>query len=192
MVHGADERDFIHDLREARQSVVDLNAIGAAGHRLVRPANAFGRVRFHVEHVEVARPAELVEEDHRLRARLRALPFRPFLGAQQTGHGQTEQTEPADLQEMPAREAGFVKTATSEGMFLFPHVSICGFIFATQIPSSSTLPKPGLRAIGACLLIFPTGSRLCSIPFRSANESARSSKAPPPVRGLIFPTRAIS
>ena len=46
-----------------RQLLADLDAVGPAGDRLVRPANSFGRVRFHVEHVDVRRTAPLEKED---------------------------------------------------------------------------------------------------------------------------------
>ena len=70
--HATDQRHLVHDLRRLRQLLADLDAVGARRDRLVRPANALGRVRLHVEHVDVARPAPLKEEDDRLRARLDA------------------------------------------------------------------------------------------------------------------------
>ena len=68
VVHGPDEGDLVHDLRGAREEGVDLDAIGAGGHRLVQAADALGRVGLHVESLEVARPAPLEEEDDGLRA----------------------------------------------------------------------------------------------------------------------------
>ena len=65
--HAPHERDLVHDLRHPRQALGDLDRRRNGRDRLVRPADLVGRVRLHVEHVDVARPAELVEEDHGLR-----------------------------------------------------------------------------------------------------------------------------
>ncbi len=75
-----------------------------AGDRLVRPADALRRVRLHVEHVDVRRPAPLEEKDDRLRPRLDAL--RLLSARSRPRHVQPEQTEAADFQRVAAGDRG--------------------------------------------------------------------------------------
>ena len=110
VIHRADERDLVHDLGHARETLAHLDAVGAGGDRLVRPANLFRRVRLHVEHVDVARPAPLEKEDDGLGLCLR--PFLERLGAEQLRKSKPEQTQSADFDHLPARERRRVEAGT--------------------------------------------------------------------------------
>ena len=78
------------------QTLADLNARRLGGDRLIRPAESLRSVRLHIEHIDMARPAELIQEDHALGPRRRPvlLPFRP----QQPRQRQPQHAQPADLQ----------------------------------------------------------------------------------------------
>ena len=78
MVHGADERHFVHHLGQPRQMLANSDAVGFAGGRFVRAANPLRRIGLHVEHVDVTRPAELIEENDGLGARLGRVPSWQF------------------------------------------------------------------------------------------------------------------
>ncbi len=116
----ADERDLVHDLGDLGQLLADLDAAALGGDRLVRPADALGRVRLHVEHVDVARPAALEEEDDGFRADRRRGGGFVFLGRQQARERKAEQAESADLQGAAARELDAIETVASEGRHVTP------------------------------------------------------------------------
>ena len=96
--------------------LVNLDAVGVRGDGFVRSADSLGCVGLHVEHVDVARPAILEKENDGFGARFWALAFGQRFGAQQPGQGEAQQAEPADLEHVPARNTGFVKTAAGEGL----------------------------------------------------------------------------
>ena len=62
----ADQRHLVHPLGRLGQLLADLDVRAARRDRRQRPANAVGGVGLHVEHVDVARPAPLEQEDHPL------------------------------------------------------------------------------------------------------------------------------
>ena len=64
VVHRADQRHLVHDLRESRQMLADRDPIRARPLGFMLTAHRFRRVRFHVEHVDMARPAELIQKNH--------------------------------------------------------------------------------------------------------------------------------
>ena len=126
MAHGPNERHLVHHLRQPRQMLADGDAVRLGRSRLVQAADAFGRFGLHVEHVDMARPAELVEENHRLRHRLREIPrsaFRipRFLGLEQFRKAQSQQTQPAYLQRVASGKARLVESRASEGVFRRSH-----------------------------------------------------------------------
>ena len=60
-----DQGRLVHPAGEPRQVLADLKARNAGGDRPELTPDLGGRVRLHVEHVEVAGPAEQVHEDDR-------------------------------------------------------------------------------------------------------------------------------
>ena len=122
VVHGADQGHLVHHLGQPRQMFADGNPIGLGRNRLVRPANGLGRIRLHIEHVDMTRPAKLVEENHRLRPGLGRVSGCDFevlgiFSPEQLRYGQSQQAEPADLQGVSPGQPSRVKPGASEGMF---------------------------------------------------------------------------
>ena len=67
MIQGADDGDAVHHLRHVRQVFAHVAARQRRADRLEGAARLGRRCRLHVERVELARPAEQVEEDDVLR-----------------------------------------------------------------------------------------------------------------------------
>ena len=129
VVHRPDKRHLVHRFGQPRQMLADGDAVRLRGNRLVRAANAFRRLRLHVEHVNVTGPAELIEKNHGFGPRpgrissseLRFPSFNQRLRPQQFRQGQPEQAQPADLQQVPPRKRCRVESCASKRMFRQRH-----------------------------------------------------------------------
>jgi len=84
--------------RQLRQVLAELNAGHAGRNGLELAANAVGRGRLHVPHVEVAGTA--IQEDQHARVGPRC--WAGFFGGQELGQRQAHQPQPADLQQVAA------------------------------------------------------------------------------------------
>ena len=97
VMHGPDQGDLVHDLRHTLHAFADVQAGHVARNTFERPADSFGGVRLAVEHVDVARPAPLEEEDNGLGA---CGEFLRRFRAQQFRHAQAQQPEAAYFEEV--------------------------------------------------------------------------------------------
>jgi hypothetical protein len=163
VLHGVmnrpDERDLVHDPGHARQAFTHLDAIRARRDRLVRSANLLRRVRLHVEHVEVTRPAPLEEEDDGPGLCLGT--FLKRLGPEQLRERQAQQSQPADLEHLPAREWRGVEAPAGEGLASMGH----GAVIAN--PGSGAIAGYPVHAIGS------RWSRVYSFAFRCQRTASR-------------------
>src|SRR6185436_10016778 len=99
----------------------DLDAVGAGTNGFVRTTDLFGRIGFHVEHVDMTGPAPLEEENDRFNPRLRSLGLRSLrllggFGAQQTRQRHATKSKAPDLEQLSARPGGRVKARAGVGM----------------------------------------------------------------------------
>ena len=146
--HRAHESHLVHDLRQVRQPLADLNAIGAGGNGLVRAADLFRGVGLHVKHVDMAWAAELVEEDDGLRPGFAAGGFAGLfrrLRAQQAGQRESQHPESADLEQVPARKARGAVSGAGEVHGLSKWTKRTGSKFKVQ-GSRFRVPGSGLKA----------------------------------------------
>jgi hypothetical protein len=99
VLHGvgqrADERDVVHPLGRFGQLLADLDIRAARGNRLERAAIVVRRIRLHVEHIDVARPAPLEQKHHRLRLDRGSVGLMALGGFEEPGDGEPQHPEPA-------------------------------------------------------------------------------------------------
>ncbi len=106
ILHGVSQRandgHLVHPLGHFRQQLANLHARHVGRDGLVRTADRVGRVRLHIESIDLAGPAPLEQKDHGLSTRLD--PWRGVVpgGVQQFGKGQPQQPRAADTQNLPA------------------------------------------------------------------------------------------
>ncbi len=112
VVQGPDHGDAVHEPRHAGKVFADLDVRAAGPDRLVRTAVFPGRLRLHVEDIDLAGATPLEEEDHGLGPRGDGNPRRSrFRGLEDLRHGQAKQAHPARLEhgapgEFEGTEAG--------------------------------------------------------------------------------------
>ena len=97
-----DQSDLVHDARQIRQVLADLNTRHTGGNRPELTANFCRRVRLQIDQVDMRGPARQKDHDDRLvRAALGTDRLCPQdIGQRQAAHGQ-----PADLQKRAAGNA---------------------------------------------------------------------------------------
>src|SRR5207253_2368768 len=96
--HAADEADFVHDVRHARQIAADGRPHKARRHGPINTADFLRSIRLHVESIDVARAAVLMQENDRFGSR----PSGPRL---RRARQRTEKAEPADREKSAAIES---------------------------------------------------------------------------------------
>ena len=104
VITGADQRELVRNLRVQRENLGDLD-VGIIGpDRFERPADLARRVGFHVPGVQLARRAQIEDQNHRF-------PVIPLgdcaLGLKrgEVGEREAEGAQHADLQEVASRDA---------------------------------------------------------------------------------------
>src|SRR5205085_8042969 len=125
-----------------------------------------------IEHVDVARPAELIQEDDGFRPNGNFCGFALCFRSEEVWHGQAKQPHAADLQQVPPGHAALLQATT--GKWFGPvHVNV-----SVRIPWNLTTPRLNLRA----QLADPWRHQARQSPFairaRAARGSMRSNKAP--------------
>jgi hypothetical protein len=97
--HGAHETHAVHDAGHARQAVAHRQAGNGRGDRAELAADLVRGAGLHVEGVGLARPAELVEEDHGAGPGLAA---GAALGSGEESRQRQAEEGAADLEQLPA------------------------------------------------------------------------------------------
>src|SRR5689334_15383491 len=87
-----------------------------ARYRLMNATKCLRRIGLHIEHVDVARASELVEEYDRFGARFRPLSGRRAFCPKQLRKAQPQEAQSANLEQVSPRHRRRVKTGTGIGM----------------------------------------------------------------------------
>src|SRR4051812_24451665 len=98
MIDTADQREFVADFRDLRENLAHLEPAALRADRLKRPANLARRMGLHVEGIELARSAEIEDEDASLVARARSRAQR--LPPGKLGQAEAEPPQRARLQKI--------------------------------------------------------------------------------------------
>ena len=106
MVHAADHRHFMHDLRQVRQMFADVQAGHARRNRFEFSPHFGRRIGFHIDGVEMAGPAVVEDDNARTnrpaRGRCRKDRRQP---RQSGGQSQSQRTGDARMQPLAAAPA---------------------------------------------------------------------------------------